>query len=72
MSVANLARMVQVDRSTITRKLAAARATILAETRRELGERFGVPRHHFESFIDVIRSNFGASIHRVLGENSDG
>lgn len=71
-SVANLARMVQVDRSTITRKLAAARATILAETRRELGERFGVPRHHFESFIDVIRSNFGASIHRVLGENSDG
>lgn len=69
LSTATIARMYQVDRSTISRWLARARATILELTRRELAERHGVGRQHFESFIDVIRSNFAASIHRVLAAN---
>lgn len=65
-TLAALARMVQVDRSTITRRLARARAAIFAGTRAQLSERFGVGPEHFESFIDVIRSNFGASIRGLL------
>ncbi len=66
LSTTTIARMYQVDRSTISRWLARSRAAILEQTRRELAERYGVAHQHFESFIDVIRSNFAASIHRVL------
>ncbi len=65
-SQTRLATMHRVDRSTITRWLARARADVLAETRRQLTAQYGVAHLDFDSFIDVIRSNFGASIHRLL------
>ncbi|MEM6989414.1 MAG: sigma factor-like helix-turn-helix DNA-binding protein, partial [Myxococcota bacterium] len=67
-SHARLATMYKVDRSTVTRWIAKARADVLAETRRQLEAQFGVAHHDFESFVDVIRSNFDASIHRMLDE----
>lgn len=65
-TLAALARMYQVDRSTITRRLARVRAAILAGTRAQLSERFGVGPEQFESFIDVICSDFGVSIRGLL------
>lgn len=61
-----LATMYRVDRSTITRWLARARADVLAATRRQLRARFGIAHDDFERFVDVIRSDFGVSIHRLL------
>jgi RNA polymerase sigma-70 factor (ECF subfamily) len=64
--LAKLAVMHGVDRSTISRWLARARDAVYAETRRQLTARYGVDRADFDSFIDVIRSRFGASVHRML------
>ncbi|MCH9688136.1 MAG: hypothetical protein K0V04_42285 [Deltaproteobacteria bacterium] len=68
LSQARLATMYRVDRSTITRWLTRARTDVLAETRRQLTALYGVGHHDFDSFVDVIRSNFAASIHRMLDE----
>lgn len=67
-SHARLATMYHVDRSTVTRWLARARADVLTETRRQLTQRYGVTYGDFDSFVDVIRSNFTTSVYRMLGE----
>jgi len=63
---AQLATMHRVDRSTVARWLARARRDVLSATRRELADRFDVRHANFDSFIDVIRSNFEASVMRLL------
>lgn len=70
-TLARLAEMQRVDRSTISRRLLRARQTVLAETRKQLARRYGVSRDEFDSFIDVIRSNFGASLQGMLGAQWD-
>ena len=57
--------MHRVDRSTISRWIARARQFVLAETRRQLAAD-GVAPEHFDSFIDVLRSNFELSLRRML------
>jgi len=65
--LAKLAAMHRVDRSTISRWLQRAREAVCAETRRQLVLQYGVDRDGLDSFVDVIRSNFGASMQRLLG-----
>lgn len=63
--LAQLATMHRVDRSTISRWIVRARRAVLAATRRHLAEA-GVANDHFDSFIDVLRSNFELSLRRML------
>jgi RNA polymerase sigma-70 factor (ECF subfamily) len=63
--LARVAVMFAVDRSTVTRWIARARDAILAETRRQLAAA-GVDRDRFDSFVDVLRSNFDVSLRRML------
>jgi len=66
-TLAKLATMYGIDRSTVTRRLARTRREILAHTRRLLTTERELDEREFDSFVDVIRSNLGASIHRLLG-----
>ncbi|MEM7156598.1 MAG: sigma factor-like helix-turn-helix DNA-binding protein [Myxococcota bacterium] len=64
-----LATMHRVDRSTVARWLARARQDLLAHTRRELAERFGVRHGELDSFLDVLRSGFDVSVFRFLRQH---
>jgi RNA polymerase sigma-70 factor, ECF subfamily len=64
--LAQLATMYNVDRSTITRWLARARTDILTHTRRTLAAEANIPTDHFDSFVDLLRSNFDLSLQRML------
>jgi RNA polymerase sigma-70 factor (ECF subfamily) len=70
--LARLAAMYHVDRSTVSRWIARAREVILSETRRQLSAAHGIGQEQFDSFLDVIRSNFGVSLQRMLGSRRGG
>lgn len=64
--LAALATMHRVDRATISRWLAAAREEIYRSTRRALAAQAGVAAADFDSFVDVIRSQFDVSLRDAL------
>lgn len=66
--LAKVATMYRVDRSTVTRWIQRARADILADTRRALIAE-GIAPDHFDSFLDVLRSNFEVSLQRLLADD---
>ncbi len=64
--LAALATMHGVDRATISRWIAAARAVIYRETRRALAAQHGIAAADFDSFVDLIRSRFEISLRAAL------
>ena len=57
-------------RTTITRRLAQSRNTLLVETRRLLVERLRLSRAELEAMVALLRSQLDLSISRVLREGS--
>lgn len=57
------------DRSTIARWIARARTDILTHTRRTLAAEASIPTDHFDSFVDLLRSNFDLSLQRTLTDD---
>lgn len=71
MTFDQLATMFKVDRSTVIRWIARSKKQILTDTRQYFHLNQGISRSHFESFIDVIRSNFDVNLRQLL-KNSTG
>lgn len=61
-----IARMLRVERSTVSRWVAKVRRTIFEETRRRLRERIGLSAEEFDSMVRLIRSHFDSSMARLL------
>ena len=57
-----IAGLFQTHRSTVSRKIAAARRKLLAETRRLLCERFGVQQRELSSLIRTAHSRLDGTI----------
>lgn len=66
LTAVRIAQMLQVDRTTVGRWLASARAAALSETRRLLRERLCLAPQEVDSLIAVLRSQLGASITGLL------
>lgn len=66
LTAVRIAQALQVDRTTVGRWLASARATVLTETRRLLRERLRLSPHEVDSLIATLRSQLGASITGLL------
>lgn len=64
-----IAELLQVNRSTIVRRLARIRTEMLQETRRRLGERLRLPAAELDSFIRVMRSRLDLSLTGLLKED---
>jgi RNA polymerase sigma-70 factor (ECF subfamily) len=64
-----IAPMFQVDASTISRWLAAARAGILAQTRKFLAGRLHVSSREFTSIARLLRSQIDVSLARLLKDD---
>ena len=68
LSEPKLAKLFNTSQPTISRRLGKAREIMLAETERLLGERLGLTREDFESFISDVRSRWlDLSLSHVLG-----
>jgi RNA polymerase sigma-70 factor, ECF subfamily len=63
-----IAAAFRVNRSTVTRWLAASREAILGETRRRLMERLQLSPAEFESLVRVVRSRIDVSLRTLLGD----
>lgn len=68
---AQIAALFRVDRSTIKRRLASCRATLLAGTRRELSARLQLSTAEFESLAGLVRSQLHLSIARLLRSRAE-
>jgi RNA polymerase sigma-70 factor (ECF subfamily) len=66
-TVDELALAYQVNRGTVSRRLAAARRRILAETYRLLGERLRLSPSELNSLMRAVRSELHLSLSRLLG-----
>jgi RNA polymerase sigma-70 factor, ECF subfamily len=64
--------MYQVNQSTITRRVARARDTILRETQQALRRRLHVETAEFESLAALVGSELDLSLSRLLGEGAGG
>jgi RNA polymerase sigma-70 factor (ECF subfamily) len=58
----DLARLFHVDRSTVVRRIAAAREAIVDEAKRLLQERLDIDAAEFESLIGLVRSRLDLSL----------
>lgn len=65
----SIARMLQVDRSTVVRWLASARVGLLQETRRRLRDQLRLSPSEVESLIALLRSQLDVSMRTLLGES---
>lgn len=61
-----IARMLRVERSTISRWVTQARRAIFDETRRRMQERLGLSADGFLSMLRIVRSQFDKSMARLL------
>jgi RNA polymerase sigma-70 factor (ECF subfamily) len=61
-----LARLKNLHRATIARRLAAARKSILEETRRQLRERLSLSTDELHSLVRFVRSQLDVSVARML------
>jgi RNA polymerase sigma-70 factor (ECF subfamily) len=66
LQTARIAALFHVDRSTIKRRLASCRETLLQETRRILAERLKVSPESFESLARMVQSQLHVSVARLL------
>jgi RNA polymerase sigma-70 factor (ECF subfamily) len=64
-----IARLLGVDRSTVVRRLASARAALFSETRRLLQERLRLPQAELDSLIAVLRSQIELSLSTILRDS---
>lgn len=65
-----IAELLQVNRSTIVRRLARIRAEMFQATRRLLSARLRLPPEELDSFIRVMRSRLNMSLTSLLKESS--
>lgn len=65
-----IANMLQVDRSTVVRWLASARAGLLADTRRRLRDELRLPPGELDSLIAAVRSQLDLSLGQVLEQSA--
>lgn len=65
-----IADLLQVNRSTIVRRLARIRAEMFQETRRLLTARLRLPPEELDSFIRVMRSRLNMSLTSLLKEST--
>ncbi len=74
MTLARIARLLQVDESTVSRWEKRARETIVTETQRELGDRLGVRVGEMPSLARLVGSQLDVSVARLLADEvgSDG
>lgn len=63
-----IAELLQVNRSTIVRKLARIRMEMMQETRRLLRDRLRLPAAELDSFIRIMRSGLNLSLGSLLKE----
>jgi RNA polymerase sigma-70 factor (ECF subfamily) len=70
LQTAQIASLFRVDRSTIKRRLAACRETLLLRTRAALQERLGVSPESFASLSRLLASQLHVSVERLLQERS--
>lgn len=61
-----IAALLKVDRSTVGRRLQAARATMLQRTRRALAERLGVPAQDLDSLLAILCSQLELDLVSLL------
>src|SRR5581483_8080759 len=71
LTAVRIAEMLQIDRTTVGRWLASARAAILQETRRLLRDRLRLPPAEVDSLIATLRSQLDASISSLLQNTKD-
>ena len=69
--IQDIARIYDVNRKTITRWIAEARAAVFDAVRRTLGERLALGEAEFESLLRVVRSRLGAGITGALRLEGD-
>ncbi|HYI00234.1 sigma-70 family RNA polymerase sigma factor [Hyalangium sp.] len=68
LSMYELATLFGVSQPTISRRLKNARELVYQETRRKLQERLGLSQNDFQSFINLLDSQFELRISQLLGE----
>jgi RNA polymerase sigma-70 factor (ECF subfamily) len=64
-----IAPMFHVDTSTVSRWLAAARASLLAHTREQLASRFEISSEEFGSIARLVQSQIDVSLVRLLADD---
>lgn len=57
------------DKSTLSRRFAAIRETLFADTRRRLEAKLQLTRSEFDSLMNVIQSQLDVSLERLLGSD---
>ena len=68
LSVERVAKVYGVSQSSVSRWLAKARDTVLAETRRLLSDKLRLSESEFQSLWNILNSELELSMSRVLGE----
>ncbi|MCA9719614.1 MAG: sigma-70 family RNA polymerase sigma factor, partial [Myxococcales bacterium] len=71
MGIDPLARILQIHRATVARRLARLRDTLLERTRERLRVTLGMQPEEFASVVRLIASRFDASVRRALGPDDD-
>lgn len=61
-----MAALYHVHRATVVRQLAAARAKLLSETRKQLKKQLHLDRDEFVSLMRLLQSQLDVSLHRLL------
>jgi RNA polymerase sigma-70 factor (ECF subfamily) len=67
LTIDEIAAAFGIHRATAARRVARARSTLLAATRRELGERLRLSTAALQSVMRLIQSQLHASVRRLLG-----
>ncbi len=67
-----IATITGVDHSTVSRRLARVRASLLVATRSHLMDDLGVDKGEFESIARLVESQLDFSIERFLGSQAEG
>ena len=66
-----IARVYQVNQSTVTRWLSKARVSILEETRRIVCARLQVAESEFDSLAELVESQLDLSLSRLLEDRAE-
>jgi RNA polymerase sigma-70 factor (ECF subfamily) len=70
-TVEEIGRELGVVASTVSRRIARARAEVLKHTRRALERSAGLARADFESLVRSVHERLDVSLQRVLGSTDD-
>jgi RNA polymerase sigma-70 factor, ECF subfamily len=70
LTMARIGVMLKVDESTVSRWVQRARATILVETQRELGQRLGIQVAEVPSIARLVTSQLDVSLARLLAADN--